>query len=47
MVNVFRNMVNQLRGSRQLCPSARVNLFSMGRHTGSVSKISNLRSQLL
>ena len=33
-VNVLRNTVNQLRGSRQLYPGARVNLFSMDRQQG-------------
>ena len=33
-VNVFRNTVNLLRGSRQLFPGARVNLFSMDRQQG-------------
>ena len=33
-VNIFRNTVNQLRGSRQLFPGARVNLFSMDRQQG-------------
>jgi len=33
-VNVFRKRDNHLRGSRQLYPGARVNLFSMDRQQG-------------